>query len=232
MVPANMADSDPHPSSSPRDSGPLSGLAVVAIVLAFIPFLGMFGTVFGLLAHRRIVASPRPMRGGRLALAAMLVGCGTTLISLFALRTAQSKLFEERDIALDAMFTTVFSAIESTDLEQLDSVWVDSSSAVAPTREQVEEAAAWLAAHAGAYRGCELASGTQSGGLASVAADLSLHVRFERDTVLAAVRVRLTTQPTSLTIEPRLYWLVIEHPEWGRIELGETAAREASDAPE
>lgn len=121
---------------------------VVAVVLACCPLLGPIAAmILGTVAVSRVLRSPTPRRGIRLAWAALAIGAVSLLVQGIALQNWQEHAIAEMD---GMALTTVRDALEGT--ESAEARWVSAASG-GPTPEQRRALAAGLKARLGPLRG-------------------------------------------------------------------------------
>lgn len=206
----------------------VSRLAIAGLAFALVPCCppsSLIGALLGVIAMRRW-----RMRGGsiaerRVAIAAVLIGVASTIVWSGLLPATAAGMLKGMSPDISRETSTIVEAVRAGRDADVRRAW-SPDPATYPTDEQL---AACRAAFGdlGAFRGFDVSSLSQGGPTMEPRLEAIGQMRFESDTLLGAVRVRVLRITGSGRV--RVERLVIETPD-GEIVLGLDSHAEAGSS--
>jgi hypothetical protein len=200
----------------------LSVLAVVGFVLAVIPGcppVNLVGAVLGLLAGRRIDASPHRLRGRGLARAAVFAGVCLGLLSTIGL-VQLSNSYQQRNQRLMTQVTEQFlTAAMGSNAEQALENWVGFGTD-RPDGHAVQEFGALLEQRYGPLERVQILASVLGEGLLAPHFEAALLVYFQEETCTGVARYQAVVVPGRLLPDFLLVQVTIDDEERGEMRLG------------
>lgn len=244
VTPNPNAPSDRAPSGRPDRGGsraragadataapaPRSALALAALILALIPCcppVGLIGAFLGIVALRRIRRSGNALRGERIALAAILIGCAGSILS-----SGLMHAFAQRQAELQAEEASrIIGGLLDPEAPLTAIRW---TSGVAPHAGDIQAARRRVHERFGAFRRFRTVSSDATGSWLRPTLTIAGTLEFDRGSALAHAAFDITV--TLPLMAPSLHLRLIEigtgpaAEERIRLEVGGTALGPASEA--
>ncbi|MCH2149396.1 MAG: DUF4190 domain-containing protein [Phycisphaerales bacterium] len=205
---------DPMPRDSKQPPGPsLSTLAVVAIVLACIPFcppISALGAILGLIAMRRIRDAGGRLKGRRLCITAIVVGLLLSLVTFWAAQRfatwQQAEQEQDMVVILDDFLRTSMAG----DSELAATRWSQGTEAV--SLEDISQFAASMESAFGEFESVRIGSSQPVQGPSLMAFRVECWVigRFESGERNGSARFAMLPSSQQFTLRPLLVELSFE----------------------
>ncbi|MDG2291369.1 MAG: DUF4190 domain-containing protein [Phycisphaerales bacterium] len=205
---------DPLPRDSNQTSRPsVSALAVVAIVLACIPFcppISALGAILGLIALRRIRDAGGRLKGRRLCITAIIVGLVLSLVTFWAAQRfatwQQAEQEQDMVVILDDFLRTSMAG----DSELASTRWSQGTEAV--SLEDITLFATSMESTFGAFESVRIGSSQPVQGPSLLAFRVECWVigRFESGEFNGAARFAMLPSSQQFTLRPLLVELSFE----------------------